>query len=62
MLRIKFRDIFAVIIIIGILLIWALQAANILGSIPGDVNGVLTAAFILIVQFYFRKRPQGESG
>jgi len=62
MLRIKFRDLFAVIINGGILTIWALQAANILGQIPGDVNGALTAAFILIVQFYFRKRPQGESG
>ena len=59
-MRIVFRDIFAVIINTLILLLWGLQAANVIGSLPGDVNGALTAAFILIIQFYFRKKPYGE--
>jgi len=61
MFRLKFRDLFAIFINGSIMAIWGLQAANMIGQLPGDVNGALTAAFILIIQFYFRKKPKDEA-
>ena len=60
MFRIRFRDVFALVINGGILTVWGLEAANVIGPLPGDVNGALIAAFMLIIQFYFRKKPAGE--
>jgi len=53
----KFNDLFALILVIGIMLIWALQASHVIGPLPAEVNGALIATFTLIVQYYFRKRP-----
>lgn len=61
MFKIRFRDIFALVINISILILWGLQASQYIGQLPGEINGVLMAAFMLIIQFYFRKKPRGET-
>jgi hypothetical protein len=58
----NFNDFLALILIILIPLMWALQGANKL-SFPTEVNGGLLVTWTLIIQFYYRRTPpkDGES-
>ena len=54
-----FNDFLAVILIVGLAVIWGLQAANLMPNLDSTVNGALIATWTLIVQYYFRKAPPG---
>jgi len=57
---VKFRDFLAALVVSGILLIWCLEGRGLLPGVPAEVDGALVAVFVLVIQFYFRKRPAGE--
>ncbi len=55
----KFNDLLAIMVLGGIGLLWAFHGRGLI-TLPGEVLGTLTAAFVLIVQFFFRKAPPEE--
>jgi len=58
--KVIFRDLLAVLLIVLILAFWLLQGMAILTNVPGEVNGALIAAFTLVAQYYFRQRTREE--
>lgn len=60
-MNLNVNDIIAMIIIVGILTIWTIQGILKL-NIPGEINGTLISAFMLVVQYYFRKKPPINKG
>lgn len=54
-----FNNLLALVLVLIIAALWALQGFNVL-SLMGEVTGALIAAFTLIVQYYFRKAPPKE--
>lgn len=56
MTRVKFRDIFAILLTMVTATMWGLTGAGIV-DIPGEMLGALIATWTMVVQFYFRKKP-----
>ncbi len=46
----NFNDLLAVMLIVGIILLW------VFATLPTEVNGALIVTWTLIVQYYFRKK------
>lgn len=55
-----FNDLLALILVIMLIILFALQGLNIL-NLPGEINGALIATFTLVIQFYFRKSKPMET-
>jgi hypothetical protein len=55
----NFNDLLALVLIAGIMVIWILTARDII-CLPAEVVGALIATWTLIVQYYFRKKPDVE--
>lgn len=55
----KFNDLLALMVLGGIGLLWALHGRGLI-TLPGEILGTLTAAFVLVLQYYFRRREPEE--
>jgi hypothetical protein len=53
----NFNDFLAVILIVGIIILWIAQACTKL-ALPAEVTGALIVTWTLIVQYYFRKKQE----
>lgn len=55
-----FNDLLALIVMILIIILWALQGLNLL-NLAGEIIGATIAIFTLIGQFYFRKSKPADA-
>jgi hypothetical protein len=55
-----FNDLLALIVMILIIILWALQGLGII-TLPGEIIGATIAIFTLIGQFYFRKSKPADA-
>lgn len=53
-----FNDFLAIILIVGIAVLWGLQGKGLM-TFPAEVNGGLIVTWTLIIQYYYRKGPPG---
>jgi hypothetical protein len=58
---VRFNDILATLLEMSIMAFWGLQAYGVLQYVNGEVNGALLSVFILVAQFYFRKKPTEDA-
>nr|BEL00736.1 hypothetical protein DMOBY_05890 [Dehalococcoides mccartyi] len=57
----KFNDVLAFLLALVIIPgLWLAQGVDLM-VLPGEVNGVLISGFMLVIQYYFRKRPSETS-
>lgn len=58
----NFRNLLALLVMVIVFPgLWVANGLDVI-SLPGEVIGVTIAIETLIAQFYFRKKPEGESG
>jgi hypothetical protein len=55
----NFNDLFALILVFAIIVIWLLVGCGKIGMLP-EINGALIVTWTLIVQYYFRKKKSGN--
>jgi len=55
----RYRDLLSICVIFLIVALWIFQGVGIIGA-SGEIIGATIAAFTLVIQFYFRKKPASE--
>lgn len=59
----NWNDVLAFMLLIAIPMVWVLAGRGWMDLTKlGDVNGVLITTWTLIIQYYFRRAPPGNSG
>lgn len=52
----NFNNIFAVWLTLVIAVVWVLNGTGAI-DVPGEILGALVTSWILVVQYYFRRKP-----
>lgn len=55
----SFNDRLALLMFIGLPVLWILHGRNI-APLPGEILGATIAGWTLVIQYYFRRKPPEE--